>query len=139
MFEIAKRYPKTLILGSRTIGNKTRKNRYKFTYYGNKYLTYLFCLLNFYKVTDIASCYWLIETDQLKNLQIQEKGFAIEVEVLSKVLKNKIAIIEVPISYEGRLYSEGKKIRIKDGFFIFFKILQYSQLFNFFKFRKMNY
>ena len=52
-----------------------------------KILTYFFSLINFYKVSDIASCYWLIETEVLKNLDIKEKGFAIEVEVLSKFLR----------------------------------------------------
>ena len=138
MFEIAKKNPSSLVLGSRTIGEKKRNNKYKITYFGNKILTYFFSLINLYTVSDIASCYWLIETEVLKKLDIQEKGFAIEVEVLSKFLLNKYKIIEVPINYDGRLYSEGKKIKIQDGFFILYKILVYSKLFNIFKFRKIN-
>ena len=103
----------SLILGSRTIGEKVRNNRYKITYFGNKILTYFFSIINYYKVSDIASCYWLIETDILKKLEIKEKGFAIEVEVLSKFLKTDRKIIEVPISYDGRLFSEGKKLNLK--------------------------
>mgnify|MGYP001183030385 FL=1 len=134
MFNVSKENQGTLILGSRTIGTKKRNNQYKVTYYGNKYLTYFFSIINFYKVSDIASCYWLIETDVLKSLDIKEKGFAIEVEVLSKVLQKNLNIIEVPINYDGRLYSDGKKINIKDGILIFFKIIKYSKLLNFFKF-----
>ena len=90
MFEVAKDNPSKLVLGSRTIGEKIRNNKYKITYYGNKYLTYFFSLINFYKLSDIASCYWLIETDVLKSLNINENGFSIEVEVLSKfLLENK--------------------------------------------------
>ena len=134
MFEIAKANPSSLVLGSRTIGEKVRNNRYKITYFGNKILTYFFSIINFYKVSDIASCYWLIETDVLKKLDINEKGFAIEVEVLSKFLKTDRKIIEVPISYDGRLFSEGKKIKLKDGIKIFIKIIRYSKFTSFVKF-----
>jgi len=139
MFEVAKTNPACLVIGSRTIGKKNRNNRYKITYYGNKILTYFFSLINFYMVSDIASCYWLIETEVLKNLDIKEKGFAIEVEVLSKFLLAGNKIFEVPINYEGRLYSEGKKIKLKDGIFIFIKIIKYSKLLSIFKFRKPTY
>ena len=134
MFDIAKTNPSSLILGSRTIGEKVRNNRYKITYFGNKILTYFFSIINYYKVSDIASCYWLIETDILKKLEIKEKGFAIEVEVLSKFLKTDRKIIEVPISYDGRLFSEGKKIKLKDGIKIFIKIIRYSKFTSFVKF-----
>ena len=75
----------------------------------------------------------------MKNLNIQEKGFALEVEVLSKFLQRENKIIEVPINYDGRLYSEGKKIKFKDGINIFIKIIKYSKLLSFFKFRNSNY
>ena len=139
MFEVAKMNPSCLVIGSRTIGKKNRNNKYKITYYGNKILTYFFSLINFYTVSDIASCYWLVETEVLKNLDIKEKGFAIEVEVLSKFLLEGKKIYEVPINYDGRLYSEGKKIRLKDGIFIFIKIIKYSKLLSIFKFRKPTY
>ena len=139
MFEAALTNPACLVIGSRTIGKKNRNNRYKITYYGNKILTYFFSLINFYMVSDIASCYWLIETEVLKNLDIKEKGFAIEVEVLSKFLRGGNKIFEVPINYDGRLYSEGKKIKLKDGIAIFIKIIKYSKLLSIFKFRKPTY
>ena len=139
MFEEAKKNPSSLVLGSRTIGIKKRSNKYKITYFGNKILTLFFSFINFYSLSDIASCYWLIETKVLKNLNIQEKGFAIEVEVLSKFLQRENKIIEVPINYDGRLYSEGKKIKFKDGINIFIKIIKYSKLLSFFKFRNSNY
>ena len=139
MFEVAKKNPSCLVIGSRTIGKKTRNNKYKITFYGNKILTYFFSLINFYTVSDIASCYWLIETEVLKNLDIKEKGFAIEVEVLSKFLLGGNKIFEVPINYDGRLYSEGKKIKLKDGIFIFIKIIKYSKFFSIFKLRRPTY
>ena len=128
MFEIAKKNKGCLVLGSRTIKGIERIKRYKITYFGNKLLTYLFSFINFYKVTDIASCYWLIETEMLKKIDIKERGFAIEVEVLSKYLKLNSNIVEIPIHYEGRLYSDGKKIKILDGMSIFLKIIKYSKI-----------
>lgn len=117
-----------LILGSRTIGSKERKNLYFYTYFGNKILTAMFSILNNYKVSDIASCYWMVNVQSLNEIGISEKGFAIEVEVLSKFIKHNIPIIEVPIRYEGRSYEDGKKIKLKDGIKIFLKILKYSKL-----------
>ena len=128
MFEKVSSDKDSLILGSRTIGSKKRKSLYFYTYFGNKILTILFSILNKYKISDIASCYWLVKVDSLKKINIGEKGFAIEVEVLSKFIKNKIDIIEVPIRYEGRSYEDGKKIKLSDGIKIFFKILKYSKL-----------
>ena len=64
-------------------------------------------------ISPVAIGCWASEL--LKQLNIKEKGFAIEVEVLSKYLKLYSNIIEVPISYEGRQYSEGKKIKIYDA------------------------
>jgi hypothetical protein len=133
MFEVAKTSPSSLILGSRTIGLKIRKNRYKKTYFGNKVLTYFFSIVNFYKVSDIASCYWIVETDLIKKFDLKEKGFGIEVEVLSKFLNLNKEIIEIPISYSGRSYEEGKKIVFTDGLNIAYKILKYSKLVSVFK------
>ena len=133
MFQLVKETPQNLILGSRTLSGKKRENRYKVTYYANKYFTYLFSILNLTSLSDIASCYWLIETDTLRMLDIKEKGFSIEVEVLSKFLRTNNIIIEVPIKYSGRTYEDGKKIQFRDGVKIFFKILKYSKALNFFK------
>ena len=137
MFELAKINPKSLILGSRTLDGKKSINQYKITYLANKYYSIFFSIINFYKVSDIASCYWLLETEVLKKLNIEENGFAIEVEVLSKYLKLYSKIIEVPIRYEGRQYSEGKKITLYDGLNILYKIFLYSKLNVFFNFRKL--
>ena len=132
MFEIAKNNKDTLVLGSRTIGDKTRITLYKTTFYAQKIYAKVFSLFNNYKLSDIASCYWLLETKHLKEMNISEKGFSIEVEVLSKALKRGMKIIEVPISYEGRSYENGKKIRLIDGVKILFKIVSSSKATSFF-------
>ena len=119
-----------LILGSRTLGKRDNQNRYLITYIGNKYLTKLFSIINNYHLTDIASCYWMIETKTLKKMNLSEKGFGIEVEVLSKYIRSGGKILETPIKYRGRTYEDGKKIRIKDGLNILFKIIKFSKIFN---------
>ncbi len=133
MFKLVEENPQNLILGSRTLSGKKRENKYKVTYYANKYLTYLFSILNFTSITDIASCYWLVETEALRKFDLEEKGFSIEVEVLSKFLKTNNDIMEVPIKYTGRTYEDGKKIKFNDGIIIFLKILKYSKALGFFK------
>ena len=120
-------YPKDLILGSRTIGNLQRYKKYKGLVFVNRIFSSLFSLLNSYKVSDIASCYMLMPTSFLKKYIFEEKGFGIEVEILSKFLKTGNKIIELPINYSARSYSEGKKIKIKDGINIFIKILKYRK------------
>ncbi len=121
------KYPEDLILGSRTIGNIKRFKKYKRLVAVNKIFTLLFSILNSYKVSDIASCYMLMPTLFLKEYIYEEKGFGIEVEILSKFLKTKNKIIELPINYSARSYSQGKKIKIKDGLNIFIKIFKYRK------------
>ena len=64
-------------------------------------------------------------TSFFKNLDIKEKGFSIEIEIISKFLKYNKSIIEVPIGYEGRSYEQGKKIKSSDGFLYIFNTLRY--------------
>tara|TARA_B100000989_G_scaffold272002_1_gene229144 strand:- start:41282 stop:41977 length:696 start_codon:yes stop_codon:yes gene_type:complete len=127
MYQLIQKEPNSLVLGSRTIGDKKRKNIYFWTYFGNKLFSSFFSFLNNYKISDIASCYWLIKSDTLRALDLQENEFEIEVEVLSKFLKLNHKIHEVPISYEARTYRNGKKIKFKDAVSIFLKILKYRK------------
>ena len=128
MFEVAKVNPNDLILGSRVIGNKERKNIYFTTYFGNRILSIMFSFINRYKVSDISTCYQMYSLKNIQKLNLNEKGFGMELEVLSKFIKLGIRIIEVPIKYEGRSYSEGKKIKLSDALNIAFKMIKYSKL-----------
>ena len=118
LFELAKENPTALIIGSRFIGNKTRKNIYRRTRIANILLSKIFSLVNKVQVSDIATCYKLFPSEFFIKNEFKEKGFTIEVEILSKYLKNypNALITEVPISYTGRTYQEGKKIKLIDGF-----------------------
>src|SRR5579864_5397034 len=81
----------------------------------NKWLTLLsnmFCNL---KLTDMETCYKVFRTDLLKSIPIRSNRFGFEPEITMKAAKRKLRIYEVPISYHGRTYEEGKKIGWKDG------------------------
>jgi dolichol-phosphate mannosyltransferase len=129
MFDKTKKFPEFLILGSRFIGTKERSNLYIRTLLANKIMSIFFSLIFFYKVTDIATCYKLFPSKYFKNIIIKENGFAIEVELLAKFLKKNKSVIEIPIKYNGRSYSEGKKIKTIDGFKYIYTTIKY-RLFN---------
>ncbi len=125
MFEVSKNNTNSLILGSRFIGNKERKNIYLRTKLANKYMSLFFSFINNYRVSDVATCYKLMPTKFFLKHNFYEKGFSIEIEMLSKFLKYNPSIIEVPISYTGRSYSEGKKIKTLDGFKYLYSTMKY--------------
>ena len=117
-----------MILGSRFIGKKKRSNLYKRTILANKIMSKFFSFVNSINITDIATCYKLMPSDYFKNTHFVEEGFSIEIEIVSKFLKISNNIIEIPISYNGRSYEEGKKIKTKDGFLYLKNILKYKFL-----------
>tara|TARA_Y100000389_G_C17430612_1_gene502338 strand:- start:219 stop:911 length:693 start_codon:yes stop_codon:yes gene_type:complete len=125
MYEVSKKFPESLILGSRFKGHKERNNVYFRTGFANRVMSLFFSTINFYKVTDVATCYKLMPTNFFQKISLNEQGFSIEIEILSKFLKTKNEIKEVPIKYEGRAYSEGKKIKTSDGFMYLFNTLKY--------------
>ena len=128
MFDVAQANQNSLILGSRFIGNRKRENIYLRTYLANKVMSSFFSFVNFYKVTDVATCYKLMPSNFFVNTLLKENGFSIEIELLSKFLKYNKSILEVPIAYEGRSYSEGKKIKALDGFQYLLNTIKYRFL-----------
>ena len=125
MYQASLQNEDALILGSRFIGIKERKNVYIRTLFANKAMSLFFSLVNFIYVSDVATCYKLIPSKFFKTVDFKEKGFSIEIELLSKFLKYKRHIIEIPITYQGRSYSEGKKIKTFDGFKYLLNTLKY--------------
>ena len=121
--------PDSLILGSRFIGNKARKNLYTRTYIANKVMSIFFSFVNFYNISDVATCYKLMPSEFIKTIKLKESGFSIEIEMLSEFLKFNRSVIESPISYAGRSYEEGKKIKTVDGFLYLLNTVKY-RIFN---------
>ena len=99
----------SLIIGSRTLGQGNRVRMYKYLSFANQILSNLFNLLHFTKVSDISSGYIMYSMDFLNSIDIKERGFGIEVELLSKFIKSNKNIIEIPIDYlEERTQKEKK-------------------------------
>ena len=117
--------PNSLILGTRFKGSEVRENIYKRTYYANRLMSSLFSLVHNFRISDIASCYKLMPSKFFNTLNIKENSFSIEVEILAKFLNYNQSIIEVPISYSGRSYEEGKKIKSIDGISYILKTFKY--------------
>ena len=125
MNQLSMKNPNSLIIGSRFIGDVTRDNKYKRTIFANKFLSKLFSLVHGSNISDIATCYKLIPSEDLINMNISEKGFSVEIEIISKYLKIKnSSVFEVPIGYVGRTFEEGKKIRGRHVFKVIYMIFK---------------
>lgn len=103
----------SVVYGSRFL--KNHKPLYKIYFYGNKFLTLVTKILYNSKITDMETCYKMFKIDLIKSIRIESNGFEIEPEITAKILKRGIKIKEVPINYNPRSVSEGKKIGWKDG------------------------
>jgi glycosyltransferase involved in cell wall biosynthesis len=103
-----------VVYGSRFTGE--RRNMLFLHWVGNRCLSLLTNLLYNTTLSDMETCYKLVDRKLLDELQLRADKFDIEPEITAKILKRKIRIYEVPISYTGREYEEGKKITWRDGF-----------------------
>jgi glycosyltransferase involved in cell wall biosynthesis len=117
-----------VVYGSRFLGGPHRVLLF-WHFAANILLTMLCNLLYNVNFTDIMTCYKAFRKDVFSKINIKENGFGVEPELTAKVIKNGFRIYEVPISYYGRTYKEGKKIRLKDAFRVFFSLLKY-RIFN---------
>ncbi|HEU5011786.1 MAG TPA: glycosyltransferase family 2 protein, partial [Roseiflexaceae bacterium] len=79
-------------------------------------------------ISDMETCYKAIRTEILRDLHLQSSDFRIEPEITAKVLKRGHRIYEVPVSYLGRTYEEGKKMRPSQGFYAVLALLRYRFL-----------
>src|SRR3989344_1380142 len=102
-----------VVYGSRFINYQPKKNRIH--YWGNRFLTGLTNLFFGARLTDMETAYKMFRADILKKLSLTALRFEIEPEITVKILKQGIKIIELPISYDPRVKSEGKKIKYRDG------------------------
>jgi glycosyltransferase involved in cell wall biosynthesis len=117
-----------VVYGSRFLVRKASRVLYFYHYLANKALTFLSNLCTNVNMTDIETGYKAFRGEIIRNMKITSSGFGFEVEVTAKITKLRGAIYEVPISYHGRTYEQGKKIGMKDGF----AALWYIFKFNFF-------
>ena len=101
-----------VVYGSRWLG-KTSSLSYHTV--GNRFITWFANRVTGAALTDMASCYKMMPVEIFRSLDICSAGFGLEAEITAKVFKKKLRVIEVPISYERRTKSEGKKLRLTDG------------------------
>lgn len=113
-----------VVFGSRFLGYP-RRVLYFWHTVGNKLLTLFSNMLNNINLTDMETCYKVFKSSILKEIKFKSKRFGFEPEFTAKVSKKKYKIYEVPISYYGRNYKEGKKINWKDGLAALFWIIYY--------------
>lgn len=130
-----KEYPKLLapilegkadvVYGSRFLCGPHRV-LYFWHFLGNKFLTFISNLFTNLNLSDMETGYKVFKREALEGIKIESDRFGFEPEITAKISKKGLRIFEVPISYYGRRYEEGKKITWKDGIFAIFSIIKYN-------------
>lgn len=114
-----------VVFGSRFQGGGPHRVCFFWHYLGNKFLTTLSNMMTNLNLTDMEVCYKVFRREIIQKLTLRENRFGFEVEITAKVARARCRIYEVPISYYGRSYEEGKKITWKDGFRALYCIVKY--------------
>ncbi|NQU95516.1 MAG: glycosyltransferase family 2 protein [Candidatus Omnitrophica bacterium] len=114
-----------VVYGSRLWGGKPQRAHMFWHLVGNRFLTLVADVLYNTTLTDIETCYKVFRRDVLKEIRIESNGFSVEPELTAKILKKKLKVYEMPISYYGRTYEEGKKISWKHGFSALWTLIKY--------------
>jgi glycosyltransferase involved in cell wall biosynthesis len=115
----------TVVYGSRFRGGPT-KTMFFSHMVGNKFLTLVTNILYDTIISDMETCYKCFKAEVARDIPLQARGFELEPEITAKVLKRRLRIYEVPISYNGREFQEGKKIRpVQDGLRALWTLIKY--------------
>jgi glycosyltransferase involved in cell wall biosynthesis len=117
-----------VVYGSRFLVRKATRVLYFYHYLANKLLTFSSNVLTNLNMTDVETCYKAFRGDIIRNMVIESRGFGFEIEVTAKIAKLGCVVYEVPISYYGRTYEEGKKIRPKDGLLALWFVVRFNLL-----------
>ena len=115
-----------VVFGSRFLVRRATRVLYFYHYVANKFLTFTSNVFTNLNMTDIETGYKAFRGDIIRNMVITSSGFGFEVEATAKVAKLGCPIYEVPISYYGRTYKEGKKIGFKDGVLALWLIFRFN-------------
>ncbi|MDQ5985967.1 MAG: Undecaprenyl-phosphate mannosyltransferase [Syntrophus sp. SKADARSKE-3] len=115
-----------VVYGSRFAGHGAHRVLYFWHSVGNRFLTLLSNLFTNLNLTDMECCYKVFTKESLCGLVIEENRFGFEPEITAKMAKKRLRIYEVPVSYYGRTYAEGKKIDWRDGIWAIWCILKYN-------------
>ncbi len=115
-----------VVFGSRFLGHGAHRVLYFWHSLANRVLTTLSNMVTDLNLTDIETCYKVFRREVLQRIELKEDRFGFEPEITAKVSHLKVRIYEVPISYYGRTYEEGKKITWRDGLSTLRCILKYN-------------
>ncbi len=115
-----------VVYGSRFLGGGARRVLYFWHTVGNRFLTLASNMFTNLNLTDMETCYKMFRREVVQSMTIESRRFGIEPEITAKVARRGYRIFEVPISYYGRTYDEGKKIGWKDAFSALWTIVRHS-------------
>src|SRR5450432_3439999 len=115
-----------VVFGSRFLGGGAHRVLYYWHSVGNRVLTALSNMATDLNLTDMETCYKVFRREVIERVQIEEDRFGFEPEITAKIAKLGVRIYEVPISYYGRTYAEGKKVHWRDGFSALRCIVKYN-------------
>jgi glycosyltransferase involved in cell wall biosynthesis len=115
-----------VVYGSRFMIRRAARVLYFYHYLANKGLTFLSNVLTNLNLSDVETCYKAFRGEIIRNIRIDSTGFGFEIEVTAKIAKLRCVVYEVPISYYGRTYDEGKKIGLRDGVAAFWYVIRYN-------------
>lgn len=114
-----------IVYGSRFLGGDYVRLHFFWHFLANKLLTLMTNLVTNLNMSDMETGYKVFKSSVIKSIKIKERSFGVEPEITVKLAKQKLVFYEVPISYKGRSYEEGKKITLKDAFVALFCIFKY--------------
>ena len=114
-----------VVYGSRFMGGEYVRLHFFWHFVANKLLTFMTNIVTNLNMSDMETGYKLFKKSVIQSINIKEKSFGVEPEITIKLAKKKFIFYEVPISYQGRSYDEGKKITLKDAFLAFYCIFKY--------------
>ncbi len=114
-----------VVYGSRFVGGGAHRVMYFWHMIGNKLLTTFSNMMTNLNLTDMEVCYKVFKREILQDIAIKENRFGFEVEITAKIARKQCRLYEVPVSYYGRDYNEGKKVTWRDGFSAFRCIIKY--------------
>ena len=112
--------------GSRFMKESSSSSYMILNYLGNKFISAFTSLIFGRSLTDMETCYKAFKAEYIKNMDLKSNRFDFEPEVTAKLLKNKVRLLEIPISYNGRNFSEGKKITWRDGIHAMIALIKYK-------------
>lgn len=114
-----------VVYGSRFLGRKHRV-LYFHHYVANRFLTFVSNVFTNLNLSDMETCYKVFRREVIQSIEIKQDRFGFEPEITAKIARRRLRVFEVPVSYNGRTYLEGKKINWRDGLTALWCIFRYS-------------